>query len=187
MSQLLKGKLPVKVSLVVLVLLFGAVSGFFVLDSLGIFYKKTISGDETVTFNIPKDWKIYKQNKNYDFDMGYFKNKTLNRDLHCRVNATFANLNRSPTFEQFMETSLSGKMFIGTHQEVMVQNQQAWRGRYTFPSEGIKEPTQNDRVLFKWRGTYLDLTLSYSENADESVKNLCNADFERFLESIQLH
>ncbi len=85
-----------------------------------------------------------------------------------------------------METTLGGKMYMDIHTETTIKDQSAWRGTYTFPSNGITDPATNDRVLFKWKGIYTDITLSYSQSLDQGTKDKCQNDFKSFLEAIEL-
>lgn len=167
-------------------LVFAAVIFVFFKNSKTFLAQKSKTQNNVITFNIPGGWKIYQADRNYDFDIGYFKNGNKDQKLLCRINAITADLKRDPTFEQFMGTTLSGQLFTSVHSESDVWGQFAWRGHYIFPAKGLDEPAENERVLFKWKGNYIDLTLSYSQNEEAAIKTKCNEDFEYFLKNLKL-
>ena len=78
-------------------------------------------------------------------------------------------------------------MFVTSHENVKVANQDAWRGKYIFPSKGVLDPAKNDRVLFKHKGIYVDITLSYNDNLDPQVRQKCETDYQDFLSAIELY
>lgn len=167
-------------------LVFTAVVFVFFKNPTTFLAQKSKTQNNVITFNYPNGWIIYQANRNYDFDVGFFKNSKKDRKLICSINAITADLKRNPTFEQFMGTSLSGKLFTSVHSESEVFGQLAWRGHYIFPAKGLDEPAENERVLFKWKGNYIDLTLSYSQNEDAAIKTKCNEDFKYFLNNLKL-
>lgn len=146
-----------------------------------IYHPKTITMHDVITFTIPSDWILYHKSKNYDFDIGYFKNHSEKNELLCNINTITANLNSSPSFEQFLNTSMAGKMLLDRHDTVKIAGQDAWRGEYEFPQKTITSPVKNERVLFKWKGVYIDITLSYNFNIDSNEIGKCKRTFETFL------
>ncbi|HSX18698.1 MAG TPA: hypothetical protein VLE91_01030 [Candidatus Saccharimonadales bacterium] len=173
--------------LILLAIFVAVVLGFF---AFKLFVKKEnpkeITRNDAITLPVPQNWILYKTNANYDLDIGYFKNNNKKDSLFCNINAVTAKLGRTPTFEQFLETSLGGQSLLKSHQEVEIVGQKAYRGTYTFPHKGQQDPVVNDRALFVYKGIYTDITLSYSQNVEDTVKNSCKQDFEMFLSNIKL-
>lgn len=187
MTQKLKLKnlhklIPLAIFLLLALLLVGL---FFKATSLSS--KKSITRLDVLTFNVPGDWFIYKQNKTYDFDMGMFKNNSEKEELLCNINVVTTKLNRNTTFEQFTQTSMGGKLFLDSHQDTNFHGQNAWRGTYVFPALKIADPAQNDRILFIYKGVYTDITLSYSQKTSLDIQKRCKLDFDNFSERIILN
>lgn len=141
---------------------------------------------KSITFLIPQGWIIYQENKNYDFDLGLFSTPSKKEDLQCRINTITANLDRNPSFEDFMGTTLGNKLFTNVHQEINYKDRNAWQGIYTFPATGLSDPVQNERILFKHNSIYVDITLSYSESLSQTKKEECINIFETYINQIQL-
>ena len=147
---------------------------------------KTKTQHSSITFNVPQGWIIYQEAKNYDFDLGLFKNHSKKETLLCRINVITANLNRTPTFEEFMGTTLGNKLFQEVHQEIDYKGTKAWQATYSFPSAGIVDPVENERILFKYQSIYTDITLSYSQDLENQQKNECSNTFKNFINQIVL-
>lgn len=147
---------------------------------------KSITRHDVITFTAPANWVIYEVNKDYDINVGYFKNNNRKDELLCNINAVTAKLGRSPSFEQFLNTSMSGQMFLASHKQVEIHKQEAWRGSYALTSEKIRVLTHNDRILFNWKGVYVDITLTYRQSTESLTSEICQKDFGKFLEDINL-
>jgi hypothetical protein len=144
-----------------------------------------VTRNNVVNFKVMEGWNLYKINSNYDMDLGYFQNGDKS-PLLCNINAITAGLERSPSFNHFLSTSLAGKMLTENHVETKIAGQNAWRGSYVFPDKNLKDPVQNDRVLFKWKNVYVDITLSYSQVLNPSIQELCHNSFEDLLQNLTL-
>ena len=158
----------------------------FLAHTFGIQSTKSQTKYDSITINIIPEWRVYHKNQNYDIDIGYFQKREKANTLVCTINAITANLTTDPTLEQFMSTTLAGKMFTDSKKDIQFKGQDAWRGSYTFPSKGIEDPAYNNRLLFRYKTLYIDITLSYNTGLDDATKLKCDTDFEIFLGSIQL-
>lgn len=172
--------------LIAIFVLLSTLTFYYYKSQTDITKKKSINRLNAMTFNVPDKWMIYKTNQAYDFDVGYFKNGNKKEQLLCNINVVTTKLNRTPTFQQFLQTSLSGQTFIKNHKEGKIANQDAWMGTYAFSAPGIEEPGQNERILFVYNGIYTDITLSYSQNSEKSLQESCSADFNHFIADIEL-
>lgn len=113
---------------------------------------KSITRHDVITFTVPSNWIIYDVNRDYDVNIGYFKNNDRNDELLCNINAVTAKLERTPSFEQFLSTAMSDQMFLASYKQVEIAGQEAWRGSYVATSEKIRVTAQNERVLFRRKG-----------------------------------
>ena len=113
-----------------------------------------------LTIEVPQDWSLFKRPLP---NHAVLKNK-LKNDQTCYIDIFAVKPDRDYTFERWLGTSIQNDIFLKSGKQTTLNGMAAIIGSYNFIDDYFRETVNNQRIILKINGTFVDLHLTYKSN-----------------------